>query len=399
MDIDKVTGKMLIVQKNNHLNELTLINLKTQKSQLIDQQEQAYWGLKWNHDNDSFWLGNESLRLMSLSGHSETVHLPMGFIPDIDLNPKTLQLAHSEGLVNVNLYNLDLTDFNAQTSNRSRQLSSSARTDILPSISNDGDQTAFVSYQRRSMDGLKHIEIWLKHRHKKAASLLANLQEDMKPSYLLWSPNDENLLLGDHNQNLYLINTFSKHMVPIISGFQGVNRVNWTKDGKQITFETISEDKIDLWKYDLQLATTQLVEQKNILKKHSKDVNSIEITPDMIKDTNPSFKQYTNRVADFLNQHILDDSSVYNLYPSLALYRPAVIEIGIYYVVKQGHQLKLYLYHFENQKNVYIANIGNHEQDINLLLNISASQDGKQIVFSKIEGLETDILVQRKVKK
>jgi hypothetical protein len=78
------------------------------------------------------------------------------------------------------------------------------------------------------------------------------------------------------------------------------------------------------------------------------------------------------------------------------LYRPYVFDLGIYYVIKQGHQLRLYLYHFERQENINIADIGNHEQEINLMLNISASDDGKQLVFSKVEGFETDILLQKK---
>ena len=42
------------------------------------------------------------------------------------------------------------------------------------------------------------------------------------------------------------------------------------------------------------------------------------------------------------------------------------------------------LYKFSEQDHVHIANIGQHEQDINLMLNISASNDGKQLVFSKV---------------
>jgi len=78
------------------------------------------------------------------------------------------------------------------------------------------------------------------------------------------------------------------------------------------------------------------------------------------------------------------------------LYRPYVFDLGIYYVIKQGHQLHLYLYHFEKKENINIADIGNYEQEINLMLNISASDNGKQLVFSKVEGFETDILLQQK---
>ncbi len=391
MDLDKTTSKLLLVEKHQPWYQLKLLDLNTFKTRLIEQSKQDYWGLKWHDSEQSFWLGNESLRLMSLDGDSKIVHLPMGFIPDIDLNPVTQQLAHAEGLVNVNLYSMELN--NNVDDPVSRRLSSSARTDILPAIANDGSQTAFISYQRRSMDGLKHVEIWLKHQHKKAASLLTNLAESnlaqsMVPDYLLWSPNGENILLGDSAQNLYLINTFSRHMVPIVSGYEVVDEVNWSADGKQISFKARQgQDQWQHWRYDLQLATTQPV--KNT-RSSSEPLNA-----EQIRHINPSYSQYQQHIADFLTRVLAEDLPVDNLQPSFALYRPAVIDSGIYYIVRQGHQLKLFFYHFDRNDNRYITDVGNHEQDINVQLNLSASQDGRQLVFSKVEGIETDILVQR----
>lgn len=414
MDIDKKTQRMLLVEKQPPGYQLKLLDLTSFKSRVIERSQRDYWGLKWHSDThsgsdandakDSFWLGNESLRLMSLDGDSEVVHLPMGFIPDIDLNPVTHQLAHAEGLVNVNLYDLDLTELTTEAlitgaaQLKSRQLSSSARTDILPTLSNDGRQTVFVSYQRRTMDGLKHVEIWLKHKHKKAASLLANLPENIQPDYLLWSPNGENILLGDSEQNVYLINTFSKHMVPIISGYDSVDGVNWSADGKQITFKALNQDEWQHWQYDLQLASTQLGEAEVEVSAQQDGDNSSQT----IRQMNPSYLNYADTVASFLTEILQGHSPqnslpVDNLQPSFALYRPAVVQAGIYYVVRQGHQLKLFLYRFDAQENLYITNVGNHEQDINVRLNVSASQDGHQVVFSRVEGIETDILVQRRV--
>ena len=198
---------------------------------------------------------------MSLSGYSEVVHLPIGFIPDIDLNPVSKQLAHAEGLVNINLYTLELNSLTRHKTVKSKQLSSSARTDILPTLSKNGRQTAFISYQRRSMDGFKHVEIWLKNKDKKTANLLANLPEDIHPRYLLWSPNGENLLLGDSQYNLYLINIYAKHMVPIIFDYKNIDKVNWSADGKFIHFSAVNEGTEQMWQYDLQLTSTKLISE------------------------------------------------------------------------------------------------------------------------------------------
>ncbi len=391
-DIDKSTEQMLLVEKNNQQYQLSLVDLSNFNQQIIEQREQEYWGIKWHESGHSFWLGNESLRLKSLDGQQETVHLPIGFIPDLDLNPVTKQLAHAEGLINVNLYTLKLKQFSPVNLQQAKRLSSAARTDILPTVSNDGIQTAFVSYQGRSTDGLRHAEIWLKNKYKKTASLLVNLPENIKPQYLLWSPNGENLVLGDSLFNIYLLNVFSKHMVPILSNHQVIDAVNWSSDGKYLSYATINDQQKQRWQYDLQLASSSLIEQED-----EQNNSNAQETLFQIKKLNPSYHNYLPKLAQFLHATLAEQLPVDNLLPSFAIYRPFVFPQGIYYVIKQGHQLTLYLYQFSNQENIEIAPLGNHEQDIHLPLNISASADGKELVFSKLEDLETDILVQRKV--
>jgi DNA-binding winged helix-turn-helix (wHTH) protein/Tol biopolymer transport system component len=407
MDIDKSTNQLLFVEQTSQGYLLQHMDLASGARAEIESREQEYWGIKWHESGESFWLGNESLRLMSLDGSSEVVHLPMGFIPDIDLNPLTKQLAHAEGLVNVNLYNLQLKSLSNNQKVVTTQLSSSARTDILPTLSKDGRQTAFISYQRRSNDGLKHVEIWLKNKDKKAANLLANLPENIHPKYLLWSPNSENILLGDSQQNLYLINIYSKHLVTIIFDYTNIDEVNWSDDGKFIVFSAVNEGSKQLWQYDLQLASTNLLDEEliaihdpilGVMQRESQQPDTAVdiLSTEKIKKLNPSYEYYIEHIEVFLSAHATEQLPVDNLAPSLLLYRPHVFDLGIYYVVKQGHQLGLYLYKFTEQEHVYIANIGHHEQDINLMLNISSSNDGKQLVFSKVEGFETDILLQNK---
>lgn len=379
MDIDKNSGQMLMVERLGPWYQLKSVNLTNLETRLINRSKQDYAGLKWHNSGKNFWLGNQTLRLMWLNGASKLVHFPMGVIPDLDVNPVTGQLAHAEGLVQVNLYSINV---NNQT--HRRRLSSSARTDILPALSHDGQQTAFVSYQSRSKDGLKHVEVWLKHQHKKAASLLTNLPEQTQPVYLLWSPNGENLLLGDSEHKLYLINTYSKHMVPIVNDYQKINAVNWSPDGKHISFRARLGQKQQHWQYDLQLATTQLID--------------VPQTTVQITQLNPSYHDYSRRIANHLIKALGDEIPTDNLIPSFSLYRPAIIEQGIYYVIHLGHQLKLYFYRFDNQSNQYVSDIGIHQQDINVQLNLTAAQNGTQLVYSKVEEIETDIVVQRPLK-
>ena len=97
MDIDKETNQLLFVEQSSQGYVLQHMDLVSSTRSVIEIREQEYWGIKWHESGESFWLGNESLRLMSLDGNSEVVHLPIGFIPDIDLNPLTKQLAHAGG--------------------------------------------------------------------------------------------------------------------------------------------------------------------------------------------------------------------------------------------------------------------------------------------------------------
>ncbi len=194
--------------------------------------------------------------------------------------------------------------------------------------------------------------------------------------------------------------------MPIIFDYKNVDEVNWSDDGKFIAFSTSDKSKKQFWQYDLQLESSNFISEQPLLSKSNdtdtmtkqslvarKQVLSIE----EMKQLNPSYQNYITEIELFLTAYANEQLPVDSLAPSLLLYRPHVFELGIYYVVKQGHQLALYLYKFAEQAHMHIANLGQHEQAINLMLNISASDDGKQIVFSKVESFETDILLQRKV--
>lgn len=391
MDIDKASKQALIVEKNSTIHQLKLVDLNSLEEQVIAVNEQSYWGLNWHLPGQSFWLGNENLRLVSIRGESEVIYHPLGFISDLDLNPVTKQLAHTEGLINVNLYTLNI-DTSQQQAETSKRLSSAARTDVLPTLSDDGTQTAFISYQRRAVDGSHRAEIWLKNKYKKAATLLVNLPEQIQPKYLLWSPNGENLVLGDSKYKLYLINIFSKHMVPIISNYQGIDGVNWSTDGKSLTFSAIANEETQLWQYSLQTETTELLSASS-----TQHTTATSYTVETIKSLNPSYRQYSQILAQFVTAALREQAPIENLLPSFTLYRPFIYQDGIYYVVKQGHSLILFNYLFRSGKNSQILQLGNHEQDVHLMLSLSASQDGTQLVYSKLEELETDISVQRPV--
>lgn len=390
MDIN-AKQNMLIVQKKNQAFELSEVDLKTHSSALLLQSKQVFWGVNWDLAQTGFWIGNEALRHFSNADNMQLVHQPAGFIADLAINPITGDVAHSEGMASVNLYDLTLTDFEKQTNDNRLQLSSSARLDVLPAISDDGLQTAFVSYQRRGLDGFRYIEIWLKHKQKKAATVLANLPENITVSYLLWSPSGDNLLVADTEHNIYLINTFSRKLVPIISGFQDLEKVQWSKDSRKVFFNAKnSSNNWQKWAYDLQL-TSNYLHKEDLTLNDEKEMSLNEI-----KALNPSFTHYRKIIHSYLANNI-DDFIILDALPSsIHLYRPAVTDIGIYYVLQQGHKLYLYFYLFETKENKEISQIGFYEHDINVPLTVSSSKDAKHVVYSRVEGVEMDIVLHTK---
>ena len=390
MDIN-AKQNMLIVQKKNQAFELSEVDLKTHSSALLLQSKQVFWGVNWDLAQTGFWIGNEALRHFSNADNMQLVHQPAGFIADLAINPITGDVAHSEGMASVNLYDLTLTDFEKQTNDNRLQLSSSARLDVLPAISDDGLQTAFVSYQRRGLDGFRYIEIWLKHKQKKAATVLANLPENITVSYLLWSPSGDNLLVADTEHNIYLINTFSRKLVPIISGFQDLEKVQWSKDSRKVFFNAKnSSNNWQKWAYDLQL-TSNYLHKEDLTLNDEKEMSLNEI-----KALNPSFTHYSKIIHSYLANNI-DDFIILDALPSsIHLYRPAVTDIGIYYVLQQGHKLYLYFYLYETKENKEISQIGFYEHDINVPLTVSSSKDAKHVVYSRVEGVEMDIVLHTK---
>ena len=347
-------------------------------AKLIQKTSQSLWAVKWHTNNKEYWLGqHQGLSRFKGQSKRQTINLSDGFIADMDINAQGDQLAHSEGLMNINLY-----AFAPSKSKQPQRISSAARTDLFPTLSPSGEQTLFVSYQRFSDTNNGQKDVWLKHIDKQAATLLTQLDESINPKFILWSPNNDNVLLGDHQQHLHLLNIFSKHLITIVSDYPNLHSVNWSNDGQYIHFIAAQQQ----WRYDL--ASSTLQPTKN--QPQTSQKTNLEI----IKTLNSSYPNHKKLLTEFLSEKLYHHMPIDNLPASFEIYSPKVIESGIYYVIRQGQQLKLYFYHFSNDENKHIIDMGFYQQAINLPLHISTSNDGKQLVYSLIEAIETDILLQ-----
>lgn len=385
-------NKLLILEKNAGWYSLSEVDLSAKlKRSVIKQSRHSHAPLLLDSERGYYWLGDDALRRYGYDSNEQTVHQPLGFIADIAINPLTGDIAHAEGHARINLYQIELDLSTEKILKSAQQLSSSSRMDILPAVSLDGQQSAFISLQKRGVTGFTHSEVWLKHKQRKSANLIATLPSDITPKYLLFSPNGDNILLADKLNNVYLINTFSRRLVPIISGFEQLNGVHWAQDSHSIYYQAMNpQGQWQDWRYDIQLTSNTLV----------KDTTPLETLDGehSLWQLNASYIEYEQHVASFLAAELEHQLPLSQLLPSLALFKPAVFNAGVYYVLRQGHQLRLYCYLTEQKRNVFIKELGVYGYDLDINLNISSSADGTHVVFSQVDGIETDILLHKATK-
>ncbi|MFY8328360.1 winged helix-turn-helix domain-containing protein [Pseudoalteromonas sp. ZZD1] len=385
-------NKMLVLEKQAgwfNLSEVDLNKGLTRKK--IKQSRHFHAPLLLDSEPGFYWLGDDALRRYAYDGAEQMIHQPLGFIADLAINPTNGDIAHAEGQARINLYQIELALNKEQPIVSTSQLSSSSRIDILPAVSMDGQQSAFISLQRRGITGFTNIEVWLKHKQRKSANLIATLPSDITPKYLLFSPSGDNILLADQQHNIYLINTFSRRLVPIISGFEQLNGVHWSQDSHSIYYQAKNnQGQWQDWRYDMQLMSNTLVSENAPLE-------TLDLEHPLWQ-LNSSYIEYEDHVARFLATELEQQLPLAQLLPSLTLFKPAVFKGGIYYVLRQGHQLSLYCYLTEQKRNVFIKELGVYGFDLDINLNISSSLDGKQVVFSQVDGIETDILLHQATK-
>ncbi|KZN49204.1 winged helix-turn-helix domain-containing protein [Pseudoalteromonas luteoviolacea] len=340
------------------------------KTGLVEVGDEPYFGL-----TDGSWLSAGSeLKLHSPGQQSSTLYKPYGEISEIAINSETGLIAHTEGSAEVNLYEFSIT------SDTFTAVSSNSRIDTQATISSDGMQVAYVSTTPHADPQITHVEVWLKHRFKSSPNLLTSLLKKDKPKLLLFSPNGEYLAMLSESNTLFIINTFSKIPRSVIKENQTLQNIYWSNDGKSLYFKTIEEKRSQFWKHEIASASNTLLPE-------------LEQPYTALINKNESFDSYINDIGVYLYEALQGEVPLHHLSYSLELYRPAIYKGGIYYVVRQGHQLSLFNYNIKEQTNEFISDVGLYLYDVNVELGLSATSDGEYIIINRIENLEMDIVL------
>lgn len=339
----------------------------------------------WNKVAGSYVVGDNVLKSVNQQGDEDIIYQANGVITDIAVDLQGGHIAHSEGVAQVNLYHLDTTVQNIQSDLNA--VSSPAKLDVMAEVSKDGNWFAFASYDPQRPLGYTQVEIWIKHRQRDTANLLTMLPRNAFPKKLLLSPQGDNLLILSEEGDVYLINLFSKKLITIIQDFKEIRNIYWSDDGRLINYQATQADgQWRLWRYSLKELNNSLIEQGEVqLEKY---------TP-VLAQQNVSFPNFLTDISSYLLMHTKHEVDPDQLQASLRLYKPALFNEGIYYILRQGHQLYLYCYYSQRQENIRIRPIGLYLYDINVSLSLSTDWQGAHILLNRVDGIETDIVLHR----
>lgn len=339
----------------------------------------------WNKVVGSYVFGEHALKSVNQQGDEQLIYQPNGVITDIAVDLQGGHIAHSEGEAQVSLYHFDIRSQSSAA--ELNAVSSPAKLDIMAEISEDGNWFAFASYGLQRQLGYTQVEIWIKHRQRDTANLLTMLPRNVFPNQLLLSPQGDNLLIVSEAGDVYLINLFSKKLITIIQDFKELRNIYWSDDGRSINYQAKQAvGRWQLWQYSLNELNNRLIERDPLKLERYKPVLAAQ---------NVSFDSFLSDVASYLLKHTKNEIDPKQLQASLRLYTPALFNEGIYYVLRQGHQLYLYCYYSQRQENIRIRPIGLYLYDISVPLSLSTDWLGSHILFNRVDGIETDIVLHR----
>ncbi|MCF2859873.1 winged helix-turn-helix domain-containing protein [Pseudoalteromonas sp. SMS1] len=370
---DALNGRVLFVDDHDRVFK-TAMSLDSQALEPIDigSTNTAYFGLT---QNEVVSIGSELL-LYPAASVASSIYKPYGTITEVAIERQTGYLAHTEGTAEVNLYlfNRHKKGFQAVSSN--------ARVDTLASISPDGMQLAYVSEVPRMDPQIDHVEIWLKHSLKASPNLLTKMPKSDKPKFLLFSSDGEYLALLSEDNTLFIVNVFAKKPVAVVKQNASLHNIYWSDGEQSIYYQTMDSGVPQFWRYEVGTASNYLLD------------NTFSSTLPLLKK-NVSFEGFKTSLKHYLFDVLEGQVSLEQLSRSIDLYRPAVHKNGIYYVIKQGHQLALYNFNSFLQQNEFVADVGLHLYDMNVKLGLSATEDGQQIILNRVENLEMDIVLHK----
>ncbi|MCG7555867.1 winged helix-turn-helix domain-containing protein (plasmid) [Pseudoalteromonas piscicida] len=375
----QVNQQTLLYQvKEQGVYRLNLGQLGDLESQTTTLSKQSFSALSHGYEDDTVIIAKQNLSVLK-GREQQLLYSGFGAISEIDVNANLRASAHTEGVAEINFYQLAV---DAQSEAQQKQLTSPARMDLLAALSDDGAHFVYASVTTKNNDA-PQFELWHKHAFRPTSSLLGTMPLGEVPILLLLSPNNEYLAVLSKSHKVYLISSFTKEVKKVVDNFAEIADLHWSQDGRNLYYRAklSAEAKWQAW----QFTVSQGRSEQQPLVTHSPDLP--------LTQKNPSFVGYKEQVREYLITALTETFDVEQLRGSLSLYQPAVYRDGVYFVLKRGHQLVLYRYLSSENKVEEIQPIGLHLYAGFTELQVLSSFDGSQVVFNRINNYESDIVL------
>ncbi|MCF6435453.1 winged helix-turn-helix domain-containing protein [Pseudoalteromonas sp. MMG022] len=310
--------------------------------------------------------------------NKQLLYASFGSVTEIDFHANTEVSAHTEGVAEINYYQLELSE---QGKGKQTQLTSPSRMDLLATLSQDGLHFVYASIAAKN-EGFSKFELWHKYAYRPTSSLLGTMPEGETPVLLLLSPSSEYLAVLSKSNKVYLVSSFTKEVKKIIDNFSDVASLRWSSDSRSLRYQAKLSGDADWqnWLFDISQGRSE--------QAHTTNVSRLPLAA-----KNQSFKDYQEQVQDFLIAKLASMFDVEQLRVSLSLYQPAVYQDGIYFILKRGHQLVLYRYLSASEEIQEIQAVGLHLYADIKELQVLSSFDGSKVIFNRINNYESDIVL------
>ncbi|MEQ2354422.1 winged helix-turn-helix domain-containing protein [Pseudoalteromonas piscicida] len=375
----QVNQQTLLYQvKEQGVYRLNLGQLGDPGRQTTTLSKQSFSALSHGYQDDTVIIAKQNLSVLK-GREQQLLYSGFGTISEIDVNSHLRASAHTEGVAEINFYQLAV---DAHSEAQQKQLTSPARMDLLAALSDDGAHFVYASVTAKN-NGAPQFELWHKHAFRPTSSLLGTMPLGEVPILLLLSPNNEYLAVLSKSHKVYLISSFTKEVKKVVDNFAEVADLHWSQDGRNLYYRAklSTEAKWQAW----QFTVSQGRSEQQPLVTRSSDLS--------LTQKNSSFVGYKEQVREYLVAALTETIDVEQLRGSLSLYQPAVYRDGVYFVLKRGHQLVLYRYLSSENKVEEIQPIGLHLYAGFTELQVLASFDGSQVIFNRINNYESDIVL------
>ncbi|MBD1581097.1 winged helix-turn-helix domain-containing protein [Pseudoalteromonas sp. S16_S37] len=341
---------------------------------------QTYATVSQGLDKDTLLVAKQGIELWD-KHEKRTVYAGFGGISELDVNRQSSISAHTEGIAEINFYELEITDTFITTQ---KQLTSSSRMDLNATVSKDGANFVYASVSANNRNQ-QQFELWHKHVFRPTSSLLGMLPVGEVPHMLLLAPDGDYLAVLSKANRVFLVSMFTKEVKKVIDGFTQIANLSWDEKGKRLFYKAKlgNEQPWQAWSFDISIGQSE--------RKQS----SISDSSLPIEQKNISFINYQDQLRRLLINKLDSQFDVEQLRVSLSLYQPAAYQDGIYFVLKKGHQLLLYRYLSKDDTVKLIQPIGLHLYSGVSELQVVSSFDGSKVIFNRINNYESDIVLLR----